>query len=179
LTFLKTNRTKQSFEDRLEKKAPGTRELYKIAFRNFEKFCNEHYSRSSEEVFIELTVVEEQAVYDTIQDWIDWNVTQQKGASTIRMWFSCINNYLRYKGIKIEAKENIDFPKKIEEELYPLQLEDIHSVVIVQLQNIVFCESLKLEPIKIVIIILEIAIHDKKSNQLHSFIGYRIYHKLE
>jgi len=128
LTFLKTNRTKQSFKDRLEKKAPGTRELYKIAFRNFEKFCNDHYSRSTEEVFTELTVVDEQAVYDTIQDWIDWNVTHQKGASTVRMWFSCINNYLRYKGIKIEAKENIDFPKKIEEELYPLQLEDIHKI---------------------------------------------------
>ena len=128
MTFLKTDRTKQSFEDRLDKKAPGTRELYKIAFRNFEKFCNEHYSRSTEEVFNEFTVVNEQAVYDTIQDWIDWNVSQQKGAATIRMWFSCINNYLRYKGIKIEAKENIDFPKKKEEELYPLQLEDIHKL---------------------------------------------------
>src|SRR3989338_8306717 len=128
MTFLKTDRTKQSFEDRLDKKAPGTRELYKIAFRNFEKFCNEHYSRSTEEVFAEFTVVNEQAVYDTIQDWIDWNVSQQKGAATIRMWFSCINNYLRYKGIKIEAKENIDFPKKKEEELYPLQLEDIHKL---------------------------------------------------
>lgn len=73
-------------------------------------------------------MVDEQAVYDTVQDWIDWNVAQQKGASTIRMWFSCINNYLRYKGIKIEAKENIDFPKKKEEELYPLQIEDVHKI---------------------------------------------------
>jgi len=128
LTFLKTDRTKQTFEDRLEKKAPGTRELYKIAFRNFDKFCNEQYSRSTEEVITEFTLVDEQAVYDTIQDWIDWNASQQKGASTIRMWFSCINNYLRYKGIRIEAKENIDFPKKKEEELYPLQLEDIHKI---------------------------------------------------
>ncbi len=64
-------------------------------------------------------------------------------------------------------------------EICLLHLEEIHSVVIVQLQNIVFCESLKLEPIKIVIIIPEIAIHDKKSNQLHSFIVHRIYHKLE
>jgi len=128
MTFLKTDRTKQTFEDRLAKKAPGTRELYKIAFKNFEKFCNEQYSRSIDEVITEFTVVDEQAVYDTAQDWIDWNISQNKGASTIRMWFSCINNYLRYKGIKIEAKENIDFPKKKEEEMYPLQLEDIHKI---------------------------------------------------
>jgi len=128
LTFLKTDRTKQTFEDRLEKKAPGTRELYKIAFRNFDKFCNEQYSRSIEEVITEFTMVDEQAVYDTAQDWIDWNVSHGKGASTIRMWFSCINNYLRYNGIKIEAKENIDFPKKKEEELYPLQIEDVHKI---------------------------------------------------
>lgn len=128
MTFLKTDRTKQTFEDRLEKKAPGTRELYKIAFKNFDKFCIEQYSRSTEEVITEFTMVDEQAVYDTVQDWIDWNVSQQKGASTIRMWFSCINNYLRYKGIKIEAKENIDFPKKKEEELYPLHLEDVHKI---------------------------------------------------
>lgn len=128
MTFLKTDRTKQTFEDRLAKKAAGTRELYKIAFSNFEKFCSEQYSRSTDEVITEFTLVDEQAVYDTVQDWIDWNVSQKKSASTIRMWFSCINNYLRYKGIKIEAKENIDFPKKREEEMYPLQIEDIHKI---------------------------------------------------
>lgn len=83
-----------------------------------------------DEVIREFNVVDEQAVYDAIQDWIDWNVSQEKGASTIRMWFSCINNYLRYKGVKIEAKENIDFPKK-KEELYPVQIEDIHKIFLV------------------------------------------------
>ena len=83
-----------------------------MACKNFEKFCIEKYSRSTEEVIAEFALVDEKAVYDTIQDWIDWNVSQKKGAGTIRMWFSCINNYLRYEGIKIEAKENIDFPKR-------------------------------------------------------------------
>ena len=128
MTFLKTDRTKQSFEDRLAKKAPGTRELYQITFRNFEKFCTEHYSRTMGEVITEFAVVDEQAVIDTLQDWIDWNVSQKKSPMTVRMWFSCINNYLRYKGISIDTKENIDFPKKKEEELYPLQLEDIHKL---------------------------------------------------
>ena len=128
MTFLKTERTKQSFEERLAKKALGTRELYAITFRNFEKFCNEHYDRTMEEVVREFAVVEEQSVIDTLQDWIDWNVREKKNPSTIRMWFSCINVYLRYNGTKIDTKENIDFPRKKEEELYPLQLEDIRKI---------------------------------------------------
>jgi len=129
LTFLTKEKTKQTFEDRLAKKAPGTRDLYKIALRNFEKFCDDHYNRSMDEVISEFSVVDEQTVCDTLQDWIDWNVSQKKGSSTIRMWFSCLHNYLRYRRVKIDIKENIDFPKKIEEELYPLQLEDIHKLL--------------------------------------------------
>jgi len=129
LTFLTKEKTKQTFEDRLAKKAPGTRSLYKIALRNFEKFCDDHYNRTMDEVISEFSVVDEQTVCDTLQDWIDWNVSHKKGSSTIRMWFSCLNNYLRYRHVKIDIKENIDFPKKIEEELYPLQLEDIHKIL--------------------------------------------------
>jgi integrase len=81
-----------------------------------------------EEVVREFAVVEEQSIIDTLQDWIDWNVRERKNPSTIRMWFSCINVYLRYKGIKIDTKENIDFPRKKEEDLYPLQLEDIRKI---------------------------------------------------
>ncbi len=46
LTFLTKEKTKQSFEDRLAKKAPGTRKQYNIVFRNFAKFCDEHYGRT-------------------------------------------------------------------------------------------------------------------------------------
>ena len=41
MTFLSKEKTKQSFEDRLAKKAPGTRKQYNIVFRNFAKFCDE------------------------------------------------------------------------------------------------------------------------------------------
>jgi len=129
LTFLTKEKTKLTFEDRLNKKAPGTREVYKIAFRNFEKFCEDHYNRTMEEVISEFDVVNVGTVCEAMQDWIDWNVLMKKNPATIRPWFSCINNYLRYKGIKIDIKENIEFPKKIEEELYPLQLEDIHKIL--------------------------------------------------
>ena len=129
MTFLTKEKTKQTFEDRLAKKAPGTRSLYKIALRNFEKFCDDHYGRTMDEVISEFSVVDEQTVCDTLQDWIDWNVSHKKGSSTIRMWFSCLHNYLRYRHVKIDIKENIDFPKKIEEELYPLTLEDIHKLL--------------------------------------------------
>ena len=129
MTFLAREKSKQTFQDRLAKKAPGTRDLYQIAFKNFEKFCNDQYDRSMEEVISEFSVVEEHTVCGTLQDWIDWNVIHKKNPSTIRMWFSCINSFLKFKGIRIDIKENLDFPKKIEEELYPLQLEDIRKIL--------------------------------------------------
>ena len=129
MTFLAREKSKQTFQDRLAKKAPGTRELYQIAFKNFEKFCNDQYDRSMEEVISEFSVVEEHTVCGTLQDWIDWNVIHKKNPSTIRMWFSCINSFLKFKGIRIDIKENLDFPKKIEEELYPLQLDDIRKIL--------------------------------------------------
>jgi len=78
LTFLSKEKTKLTFEDRLNKKAPGTREVYKIAFRNFEKFCENHYSRKMDEVIAEFEMVDEGTVCETLQDWIDWNVLEKK-----------------------------------------------------------------------------------------------------
>ena len=62
MTFLTKEKTKLTFEDRLNKKAPGTREVYKVAFRNFEKFCVDHYNRSMDEVISELDVVDEETI---------------------------------------------------------------------------------------------------------------------
>jgi len=67
-------------------------------------------------------------VWDVLQAWINWC---DKHPRTIRGWFSQIKRYLHYRGIKLnpmDIKENLIFPKILQDEYYPLQIEEIRSI---------------------------------------------------
>ena len=132
MTFLDTRRTSQSYEEKLNTKPENTRKSHHTALNNFEKFCQEKFGRTKEDVIDEFLNVEKYVVFTTIQEWINWNIKNNKNPSSLITWFSSINTYFYYKGLEFsqrEIKENLDFPKMLQEDLYGVQPEDIQKIL--------------------------------------------------
>jgi len=135
-SFLLTNKEKKTFQDRLNKKAVSTQNTIKTSIYSFERFCAENYDgRKPKEIFVELRILkgEEQtdAIYDVIQSWIDWHYSRDVLTTTLRQYFSSLKQYFHYNGLKLhpqDVKDTLEFKKRIQEELYPLQLEDIQKI---------------------------------------------------
>lgn len=138
MTFL-TNKNKsdaKSFDEKMSVRPKGTQKTHKNVISNFEKFCKENYDdRNAETVFSEMVLIKDTGIdkiYDVLQGWINYNFNNGISPSVISMWFSYLKKYLRHLGIKIttdDVKDNLEFPKKQEEELYPLQLEEIRAIL--------------------------------------------------
>ena len=135
-SFLLTNKEKKTFQDRLNKKAVSTQNTIHTAIDSFERFCVENYDgRKPNEIFVELRILkgEEQtdAIYDVLQSWIDWHYSRDVLTTTLRQYFSSLKQYFHYNGLKLhpqDVKDTLEFKKRIHEELYPLQLEDIQKI---------------------------------------------------
>ena len=113
-------------------KSISTQAVYNDAFTNFTRFCQEKIDSNFDDAISDLKVIEEDALYDTLQLWITWNVEKKRSRNTIRTWFSCINIYLHYMGIKMDSrdiKENLTFPREIQQELYGLSVDDIKKIL--------------------------------------------------
>lgn len=132
MTFLDTRRTSKSFNDKLSAKPKNTQISYKSSLNNLDSFCKQLFNRSKEDVIDEFQRVDKYVVFGTLQKWIDWNSTNGIKASSIITRFSNINTYFYYKGLELsnrDIKENLDFPKAEEEELYGVQPEDIQKIL--------------------------------------------------
>jgi len=81
-----------------------------------------------EEIVREFLKVEQIAVINTLQEWVNFN--KEKSPKTITTWFSYLSKYLRHRGVDLtNVKDNMDFPRYIEEEKYPLSLDDIQKIL--------------------------------------------------
>jgi len=134
MTFLVKKRTAISFKERLSSKPKNTQISYQTALNNFENFCQNLFKHNTQEVIKEFleNQVDRFVIFDTLQQWINWNIKNGRNSSSLRTWFSYINSYLYYHGIQLtprDIKENIDFPKKLHEELYPLSVDDIKKIL--------------------------------------------------
>ena len=122
--MLTLERTRKSFEERIKIQDPETQAGYKLTLNNFENFCMEKYGK--------IDIIDElrgEIVWDVLQAWINWC---GKHPRTVRNWFSHIKRYLHYRGIKLDPmdiKENLIFPKILQEEYYPLQIEEIRNIL--------------------------------------------------
>ena len=77
----------------------------------------------------DLKISDEEALYDVLQDWINWN--DSRAASTVRVHFSNVKKYLHYMGIKLfkeDIDNEIDFKAPIDEELYGLSIIDLQTL---------------------------------------------------
>ena len=122
--MLELTRTRQSFEERITRLNITTQKGYKLALNNFENFCMEKYGK----VAI-IDDIKGEIVWDVLQGWLNWVTLHPR---TTLNWFSKIKRYLHYRGIRLDPmdiKENLIFPKILQEEYYPLQIEEIHKIL--------------------------------------------------
>ena len=125
---LKTSRTLKTFDQVLLSYKPATRIGFERMFLNFTKFCKENYKGNMEEMVRQLKNADEPTVYTTLQEWINFN--GEKAPSTIKVWFSYLKKYLTHRGIDLtKARDNLSFKRAIEEERYPLALEDVQRII--------------------------------------------------
>ena len=125
---LKTSRSVKTFDQVLLSYKPGTQRGFARMFSNFSKFCKSNYHGNMEEMVRELIKADEPTVYTTIQEWINYN--GEKAPTTIKVWFSYLKKYLTHRGIDLsKAKDNISFKRTIEEERYPLSVDNIRRII--------------------------------------------------
>lgn len=128
MTVQRLERTRASFMDKVSTKDPSTQEGYANAINNFENYCMEKYGIAD---FIpELREFNEDSIFDLLQSWINWN--NSRAPRTVTNYFSRLKKYLHYRGIKLhpqDIKEELDFKNRIDEELYPLSLDNVKTIV--------------------------------------------------
>lgn len=139
-SFLVKERTKETYLQKISSEPQGTQQNRIVTINNFERFVGELYEEKTIESVIEelkiLKKTEEEryldALYDLLQEWINWNTEQEIESSTQRTFFSYLRNYLYYRGIKTnqqDIKENLKFGKKIHVERHPLSQEEYRMII--------------------------------------------------
>ena len=139
-SFLVKERTKETYLQKISSEPQGTQQNRIVTINNFERFVSELYEEKTIESVIEelkiLKKTEEEryldALYDLLQEWINWNTEQEIESSTQRTFFSYLRNYLYYRGIKTnqqDIKENLKFGKKIHVERHPLSQEEYRMII--------------------------------------------------
>ena len=140
--ILTNTRTKETFRSKIESQSEGSQNGVFLSINNFESYCMQEHGKAN--IIPEMLKATEDEVYDTLQKWISYmnnTPTKRTGKSldpsTVKMYFSRVNVYLRYMGIKLHAedvKAELTFKRVSQEEKYPLQLDDIQKI----LDNIYF-----------------------------------------
>ena len=94
-SFLVKERTKETYLQKISSEPQGTQQNRIVTINNFERFVSELYEEKTIESVIEelkiLKKTEEEryldALYDLLQEWINWNTEQEIESSTQRTFF--------------------------------------------------------------------------------------------
>lgn len=132
--------TRRSFEDKIAKKKPGTRQVYKSMLNKFEKFCIKKLDDHIESLVDDLVILKKNnsesefknIIYEKVLNpYLSYLTTEGIKRRTQTMYFSAVNTYLNHRGISLNDKDNrdnLDFITQQEDELYALTLEDIQRI---------------------------------------------------
>ena len=129
MSVIKKPRTLESYKKKKAKTALNSQKIFVNSLKNFNKFSLSEYDKPADELIQEMKVAEEEAVFDILQEWVNWS---ELSPSSIALYFVHIRSYLYYRGIKLssqDVKESIDFPKIHQEELHPLSNEEFNKIL--------------------------------------------------
>jgi integrase len=124
--MIPTVRTKLTYLDRISAKDLEIQQGINAMIKNFENFSMEKFGKV--EIISDMKEMSNEQIFDTLQSWINW---QTVSAGTVKLYFSKLKSYLHYMGIKLhpqDIKEELSFKRVIEEELYPLSVDDITTI---------------------------------------------------
>lgn len=143
MSILTKKRTTRDYLEKLSTVPKNTAENVRATINNFIKFTKEKHQTTPDKICEELVSIKksegeeeyEDSLYNLLQEWIDWNVSKRAGAYSIRMRFSIIRSYLYHLGVKTnpqDIKQLLRFPKRINEERYPLKKQELRDLVLAQ-----------------------------------------------
>jgi len=124
-----SQRNYQKYLIKISKKAVKTQKGFKTAHNSFERFCKQQYKDSGENIIDEMKIAEDEAVFDILQEWINW---LDIAPGTIPIYFTHMRTYIHWRGVKLnplDVKLELDFPRPEQEELHPLSVEEIKKLL--------------------------------------------------
>jgi len=129
VALITQQRNYQSYLSKISKKAVKTQKGFKTAHNSFDRFCKQQFKSSGENIVSEMKLAEDEAIFDTLQEWINW---MDISPGTIPIYFTHLKTYLYWRGIKInpqDVKLELVFPRPEQEELHPLSVEEIKKLL--------------------------------------------------
>lgn len=128
--FKSKKRTYQTFfEIKLNKKKEGTRKAYRLALKDFDKFCKKDMTNSLEALIPEFRKASTDVMIDTLQAWINQNELQSNLNQRGRLLQ--INSYLYYRGVKIDPRDlkDLEFEDSVSEERVELTDNELRTII--------------------------------------------------
>ena len=132
MSYLKKSRTLESFLNLSDNDL--TKRNRKSVINHFAKFCEHCFDRSVDTVIEDLALVsktDSTQVEDLFQEYIS-NGFKNKPAKSIRVHYSIITRYLKYRGVVLDRdslKTVLSFPRISHEELAPMDREIIKKFI--------------------------------------------------
>ena len=110
-----------TYRKHIKVKSTATKKSFETAYRSIGDIDKLIDSQPSDE-----------QVYDYLQAWINNMQERKKNVATTNTYFSYIKQYLHYRGIRLhplDIKQCLNFPKKHEEELRPLEISTFQNIL--------------------------------------------------
>ena len=144
---LRKKRILKDFEEKIKIDPQNSCESKQATVNNLKKFVQEELRSTVDQVCQELIRIKkkegeeeyEDALYQMLQNWIEWNIKNGLGANTIKTRFSIIKDILYFLGVKTnlqDIKQLLKFPKIMKDEKYPLQKEELRQMINDQTRNL-------------------------------------------
>jgi len=132
--------TRESFFDHISSKSRAHKVNIKIAIDWFEKFCLGKFDGKSLSTILADSMEQKnkdpqrhsQNLFSLLQDFINYLGDNGQEPSTVRVNLNLVKNYLNWYGFEIYSeavKSRLNFPKKIEEQAYPMTIENIKKIL--------------------------------------------------
>lgn len=137
MTFLDSHRTTESyFEIKLKNKSKSFQRNTEKVLKQFENFCIIDYNKPASDILNELNRLDnsrkERIIFEVIQKFVNY-LSEKVRANTLNTYFSGFKPYIAYmtysKLHSEDIQNNVNFPKFVEEEAYPLDHEQIKEVL--------------------------------------------------
>lgn len=136
MSYLDKPLTRESYNEHISNKSRSLKVNSRIALDWFDKFCVGKYDGKNESVILkDLLDIKfknpqkySNNILGLLQDFVNYLDKNGQDPATVRVNFNLVKNYLNWYGFGIyneDVKTRLNFKKKIEEEAYPLSVEDI------------------------------------------------------
>ena len=134
-SFLIMKSSERSFEEKISKLSPKTKENILSVKKSFNQFCIEKYDgRKDEEIFKELQSLDlerDKAIREVLQLYIDWLYQKDTLTTTVRSYISKVKRIFSHYGLKFDTKgfeDPLELKPIIREELHRLTIEEIQKI---------------------------------------------------